>query len=301
MDKNKTINLNEVNFPKIALIDKNSEDEINEITQKFSLFAGTGALPSGSKKQPTAQTFKIRIDDNNENQSSHLGAKRTLAHRHKTEPNLQVKVEHDNVRSTVSAFQINRYGKMRKLTNFLGITKRDDDDTEGESNSDDENKSSSPKLFVEHLLQKVRPVSPKLNPGKRKKAPAGGVAGVANPTANQLDPDGEAELDTSGSNVDSKLKQSIKVWRMMKASENMMKLDTIANDSEHQGIIDEITRRGDTEIPIPLQLEIKNEALAIVSKTRQLYKGILRDKNQLTKDAIKRERELILNLYGEEQ
>ena len=64
-------------------------------------------------------------------------------------------------------------------------------------------------------------------------------------------------------------------------------------------MIDEITHRAQTEVPLPLQRQTREEALVIVSKMRQHYKRILGSKNQLTKDAIHREKEIRQSIYGE--
>jgi len=79
------------------------------------------------------------------------------------------------------------------------------------------------------------------------------------------------------------LQNSIKKWKLLKATEQ--KRETIATNSEHQKILDEALERFHTEVPHPLQIVIKEEALQIVTKTMTMYKSMLGSKHQLTKEA----------------
>lgn len=97
------------------------------------------------------------------------------------------------------------------------------------------------------------------------------------------------------------LQLSIKKWKKKKTSERIMQLDSIAVDAQHQLLIDDTTKRAQTEVPIPLQLEVRKEAYEIVKKTRQIYSNILGSRNVLTKEAMKREREIAQTVFGQQE
>ena len=76
---------------------------------------------------------------------------------------------------------------------------------------------------------------------------------------------------------------SLKKWKIKKNTEEVR--DTIAVNIHHQKILDDWNDKMQTEIPFPLQIIMKEEALAITTRVHQMYKSMLGSKHTLTKEA----------------
>ena len=79
---------------------------------------------------------------------------------------------------------------------------------------------------------------------------------------------------------------------------NEQKRETIAKNPEHQKLLDEMENRFRTEVPHPLELVIKEEALQVSIKTMQMYRSMLGNKHQLTKEAQEHINRIKVSLYG---
>lgn len=78
---------------------------------------------------------------------------------------------------------------------------------------------------------------------------------------------------------------SLKKWKIKKNTEVVR--DTIAVNKHHQKILDDCADRLQTEIPFPLHIIMKEEALMISNCVHQMYKSMLGSKHKLTKEAQK--------------
>ncbi|XP_066925916.1 uncharacterized protein [Clytia hemisphaerica] len=81
----------------------------------------------------------------------------------------------------------------------------------------------------------------------------------------------------------NKLQASLKKWKIKKNTEEVR--DTIAVNVHHQKILDDWNDKMQTEIPFPLQIIMKEEALEITTRVHHMYKSMLGSKHTLTKEA----------------
>lgn len=96
------------------------------------------------------------------------------------------------------------------------------------------------------------------------------------------------KVDENMATVTSKintLQMSIKKWKNKKNTELKQERDSIAMNVYHQKLLDECVERLQTEVPYPLHIVIKEEALLVATKTHGMYKSMLGSKHKITKEA----------------
>jgi len=274
-----------------------SESDADGLDDRRSSSAKLRAFSKPESSRPS-----VRFVPNNEQNAARSKLQRNLAQRNQTAPHLHdansLQVQPDaraaqsehiaaSAEDVVNAF---RGGKKRSVFGELVKTfffkKKEDNSSAVEDGRDDDQEGESP----------GDPARVSFTRGRRM-----GAAGIEDNVNLKTLSDLHAStvsMGNLGQHVNS-LQQSIKKWKVMKMSENKLKMDSIALNRQHQAIIDEITHRAQTEVPLPLQRQTREEALLIVTKMKQQYKRILGNKNQLTKDAIHREKEIRCAVYGE--
>lgn len=102
---------------------------------------------------------------------------------------------------------------------------------------------------------------------------------------NQADKEKVEENLAKVSNKINTLQMSIKKWKNKKNTELTQERDSIAMNVYHQKLLDDSVERLQTEVPYPLHIVIKEEALLIATKTHLMYKSMLGSKHKLTKEA----------------
>ena len=232
-----------------------------------------------------------------------------LKARHKTAPNILAPPKHGDFRKITSEMDIGGGGAsssprksfLGEIMNILSFNKKkvDPEPESVQGNS-------------AHVKQRI-PANDSLSRGKRR-AEFFGNTNKQYPLSKEIKGKSFASISKNKTAVDIKLpktspsklmeiantvntlQMSIKKWKLMKSNEQ--KRETIAKNPEHQKLLDEMENRFRTEVPHPLQLVIKEEALQVSVKTMQMYRSMLGNKHQLTKEAQEHINRIKVSLYG---
>ena len=224
-----------------------------------------------------------------------------LKARHKTAPNILAPPKHGDFRKITSEMDIGGEGAsnsprksfLGEIMNILSFSKKKADPEPEcvQGNSTD--------------VKQRMPANDLLSRGKRRAEFFGStnkqdpitkeIKGNKAAVGNKLPKASPSKLMEITNTVNT-LQMSIKKWKLMKSSEQ--KRETIAKNPEHQKLLDEMENRFRTEVPHPLQLVIKEEALQVSVKTMQMYRSMLGNKHQLTKEAQEHINRIKVSLYG---
>ena len=224
-----------------------------------------------------------------------------LKARHKTAPNILAPPKHGDFRKITSEMDIGGEGAsnsprksfLGEIMNILSFNKKKADPEPEcvQGNSTD--------------VKQRMPANDLLSRGKRRAEFFGStnkqdpimkeIKGNKAAVGNKLPKASPSKLMEITNTVNT-LQMSIKKWKLMKSSEQ--KRETIAKNPEHQKLLDEMENRFRTEVPHPLQLVIKEEALQVSVKTMQMYRSMLGNKHQLTKEAQEHINRIKVSLYG---
>ena len=246
------------------------------------------------------------LSSEDENSSNYTHGKQNasktnyLKARHKTAPNILAPPKHGDFRKITSEMDIGGEGALSsprksflgEIMNILSFNKKkaDPEPESGQGNSD--------------VKQRV-PANDSLSRGKRRAEFFGNtnkqdpmtkeIKGNKAVVGNKLPKASPSKLMEIRNTVNT-LQMSIKKWKLMKSNEQ--KRETIAKNPEHQKLLDEMENRFRTEVPHPLELVIKEEALQVSIKTMQMYRSMLGNKHQLTKEAQEHINRIKVSLYG---
>ena len=224
-----------------------------------------------------------------------------LKARHKTAPNILAPPKHGDFRKITSEMDIGGEGAsnsprksfLGEIMNILSFNKKKaDPESECVQGNSTDVKQRMP---ANNLLSRGKRRAEFFGSTNKQDPITKEIKGNKAAVGNKLPKASPSKLMEITNTVNT-LQMSIKKWKLMKSNEQ--KRETIAKNPEHQKLLDEMENRFRTEVPHPLQLVIKEEALQVSVKTMQMYRSMLGNKHQLTKEAQEHINRIKVSLYG---
>lgn len=262
----------------------------------------TSLKPTSAKSDRTRPSVRIAV--NPEQNSAKSKLQRNLATRNKTAPHIHYPETSlgapSNIRLSQSENVIPLPEKKSDISRSLRIISDLKKFFKVKKADAKEKENSDTSVQLESQEPSAECDDPQKYGTNRRKANAGFEQNTSKLMAPTGDRSSVVSMEDFSQSVNT-LQSSIKKWKRTQISEQKLRMESIAVSREHQAIIDDITMRVQTEVPLSLQMQTREEALEIVTRMRETYKNILGQKNQLTKDAMKREKEIRCSLFGAEQ